>query len=199
MDTAALSTPTTASGPAPVDGLPKRLGRVLFGTVLMTATMPLIVVPFPGMEMWAWWAVFAALALKIGLGISLVLVALRQFELAAFPPGSPALQDPVARWVLAQSDRLWRWCWPVWCLAQLVLLFMPIFFTLYLVVTALRPLYVTLRQPQPTAAGFWQEARLTLRSLWSTVLGLFFLTVSTLLGSGSALATLAWLVWHAPR
>lgn len=166
----------------------KRLGQVFLGTAGFILAVPIIVV-FPASWDLQPWQVLLMLTAKIGLGLWILLKSLNLFKEACFPPGSAALEDPVVRWFVEKDTQLWKKCWPLWIVAQLMLLFMPMLMMAFLMVVALRPLYVTMRHPQPSLGLLRSEGTKTLRFLWATIKGLFFLTLSTLMGSSAALVT----------
>lgn len=178
-----------------MDGILKRLGRVVVGTIgfaLAAPTMTLL--PTRVMAGNAWDLLIIAAA--IALGTVIVLASLRQYELAAFPPGCSALQDPVAIWFLTRQNQLWQYSKILWCFAHLFVLFMPVLMTAFLLVVALRPIYATLQHSQPSPGVFFEEFRRTARFFLATAQGLFFLTLSTLAGTGTMLTLCFLLVYN---
>ena len=179
-----------------MDGIGKRLGRVLLGSAGLAAAVPLIVVIPEWVARQAPWLALLCIGAKIVLGTLLALRSLHQYQLAAFPPGCEALQDPVVGWFTAKQAALWKRSKVAGFLADIVILFAPVLVVYFLAVVALRPFYATWRSPQPGPATFLREARQTGRFFWATAKGLFFLTLSTLLGAGIALSIMAYLLYR---
>ena len=160
----------------------------MLGTVGFVIAIPVIMFPPPGDGNWLFWVLLLG---KMGLGLLILLKSLDLYRRAAFPPNSPALSDPVVAWFCEQDARLYKASKIGWVLAQLMLLFVPVFMVGLLLMILLRPAYVTLRHSQPDLGMFVSEGRRTLHFVLATVKGLFFLTLSTLMGSSAALVTLA--------
>lgn len=168
----------------------------MLGTLGFVVAMPVIMVPPPGDGRWYFWVLLVG---KMLAGLWILLKSLDFYRRAAFPPDSPALSDPVAAWFCAQDEKLYKKSKIAWNLAQLLLLFMPVFMLGFLVVVALRPIYVTLRHPQPNLSFFMTEVSQTLRFLIATIKGLFFLMLSTLMGAAAALTTIGLIFYLAGR
>jgi len=158
--------------------------------------MPVIVVPPPGIESLAPWQAILVIIVKVALGMLILLKGLDLFKVASFPPGSVALDDPIAGWFADKQAALRKRSWFLYMLMDFVLLFMPVLMGLFLLAVALRPIYVTLQQSPPTWEFFYVEGNKTVLFLMATLKGLFFLTLSTLMGSGAALLTLAYLMYR---
>ncbi|MBT9582032.1 hypothetical protein IV102_01710 [bacterium] len=166
----------------------KRLSQVMLGTIGFVIAIPVIMFPPPGDGNWLFWVLLLG---KMGLGLLILLKSLDLYRRAAFPPNSPALRDPVVAWFCEQDARLYKASKIAWVFAQLMLIFVPVFMLGFGLTILLRPAYVTLRHPQPGLGTFVVEGRRTLHFVLATVKGLFFLTLSTLMGSMAALITLA--------
>lgn len=173
----------------------RRLGQVLLGTLGFVAAIPIIMVPPPGDGNWVF---FLALLGKLGLGLGILLLSLDQYRRAAFPPGSAALSDPVMVWLSAQEARLYGWSKLAWLASQFLMLFMPVLLTGIFLAVVLRPLYVTCSHANPSLALLRREGTQTLAFVLATLKGLFFLTLSTLLGSSAALITFVTILRHPP-
>ena len=72
----------------------RRLGLVLLGTLGFLLAVGIIMVIPPGDGNWLFWL---CLVSKIPLGLLVLLKSFDFYRRAAFPPDSPALQDPVAQ------------------------------------------------------------------------------------------------------
>jgi hypothetical protein len=175
--------------------LRQRLLWLTVGTLGFILAMPVIVIPPPGDGNWLFWSLLFG---KVGLGMWILLKALDYYRCACFPPGSAALSDPVALWFLEREAALKKRSWILWFLSQILLLFMPVLMMGFLALVVARPFYATFRHPQPSFAFLWGEILATLRFLWASAKGLFFLTLATLLGSASALGTIALILWKYP-
>lgn len=179
-----------------MDGIGKRSGRVLLGTAGLAAAVPVIVVIPELIARQAPWLAVLCIVLKIVLGTLLALASLHQYQLAAFPPGCEALQDPVVSWFTEKQAALWKKSKIAGICADVVVLFAPVLVVYFLGAVALRPVYATMRHPQPGPAVFFSEARQTGRFFWATAKGLFFLTLSTLLGATVSLSIMAYLLYQ---
>lgn len=171
----------------------------MLGTLGFVVAMPVIVVPPPGIESLAPWQAILVIVAKVALGMLILLKGLDLFKIASFPPGSVALDDPIARWFADKQAALRKRSWFLYMLMDFVLLLMPVLMGLFLLAVALRPVYVTLQQRPPTWDFFYVEANKTVHFLMATVKGLFFLTLSSMMGCGAALLTLAYLMFQVHR
>ncbi|MBX3172245.1 MAG: hypothetical protein KF760_32875 [Candidatus Eremiobacteraeota bacterium] len=170
----------------------KRLGLVLAGTSGFVLAVGIIMVIPPGDGNWLFWL---CLLSKIPLGLLVLLKSFDFYRRAAFPPDSPALQDPVALWWAEKEQKLYEQSRLAWLAAQFLFFFVPAFMLLFLVGVAARPFYVTLRGT--SELGLRAELGRTGKFLVSSAVGLFFLTLSTLMGSTAALGTIAFVLYRA--
>lgn len=171
-----------------------RLGQVLLATLGCVLAMPvMVVIPEVLADQHPALAV-SAIAVKVMLGLVLLMASFHLYLRACFPPGSAALDDPVAHWFSQQLEALRKRSGCLWLLAQLVVLFTPILLSVLFLLTLLRPFYATMQHSAPSLGVLFVELRRTGQFLWASAKGLFLLTLSTFLGAGSALLTLYWLV-----
>ncbi len=170
----------------------KRLGLVVMGTLGFVLAVGIIMVIPPGDGNWLFWL---CLLSKIPLGLLILLKSFDFYRRAAFPPDSPALQDPVALWWAAKEQQLYEQTKLGWVAAQFLFFFVPAFMLLFLAGVAARPFYVTVRGQSDI--GLRAELGRTGKFLVSSAVGLFFLTLSTLMGSTAALGTIAFVLYRA--
>ncbi|MBS2034069.1 hypothetical protein JST97_03725 [bacterium] len=170
----------------------KRLGLVLLGTLGFVLAVGVIMFIPPGDGNWLFWA---CILLKIALGLLILLKSFDFYRRSAFPPDSPALQDPVALWWCAKEEELYRQSKLAWMAAQFLFFFVPAFMLAFLLAVIIRPFYVTF---QGTARGGLRcELGRTAHFLLTSAVGLFFLTLSTLMGSAAGLGTVAYILYRA--
>lgn len=170
----------------------KRLGLVVMGTLGFVLAVGIIMVIPPGDGNWLFWL---CLLSKIPLGLLILLKSFDFYRRAAFPPDSPALQDPVALWWAAKEQQLYEQTKLGWVAAQFLFFFVPAFMLLFLAGVAARPFYVTVRGQSDI--GLRAELGRTGKFLVSSAVGLFFLTLSTLMGSTAALGTIVFVLYRA--
>ncbi len=170
----------------------KRLGLVLAGTLGFVLAVGVIMVIPPGDGNWLFWLCMLS---KIPLGLLILLKSFDFYRRAAFPPDSPALQDPVALWWVEKEQRLYEQSKLAWVAAQFLFFFVPAFMLFFLAGVAARPFYVSWRGTSDL--GLRGELGRTGRFLVSSAVGLFFLTLSTLMGSTAALGTIALILYRA--
>jgi hypothetical protein len=172
------------------------MGLVLLGTLGFVLAIPTLMIPPPGDGNWVFWLLLLA---KLGAGLLILLKSLDLYRRAAFPPDSPALRDPVVVWLGVQDQRLYRHSKLAWVVAQLLVIFVPLFMVGFLLLVLLRPVWFTLRHPEPSLSLLVREGRLTLHFVLATLQGLFFLTLATLLGSAAAMTTMGTMFYLASR
>lgn len=170
----------------------KRLGLVLLGTLGFVLAVGVIMVIPPGDGNWLFWLCILG---KIGLGLLILLKSLDCYRRSAFPADSPALQDPVALWCCAQEQALYRRSKLAWLVADLLFFFVPAFMLAFLAAVAVRPFYVTFRGTDQ--GGLRAELGRTAHFLVTSAVGLFFLTLSTLMGCAAGLGTVALVLYRA--
>ena len=170
----------------------KRLGMVMAGTTGFVLAVGVIMVIPPGDGNWLFWLCILS---KIPLGLLVLLKSLDFYRRAAFPPGSAALQDPVALWWMERERKLYDQSKLAWLAAQFLFFFVPAFMLLFLAGVAARPFYVTMTGNSDLGLG--GELRQTGRFVVSSAVGLFFLTLSTLMGSAAALGTVGLILYRA--
>lgn len=170
----------------------KRLGLVLLGTVGFVLAVAVIMFIPPGDGNWLFWLCILG---KVALGLLILLKSFDFYRRSAFPPDSPALQDPVALWWCAKEEELYRQSKLAWLAAQFLFFFVPAFMLAFLLAVVIRPFYVTIRGG--AQGGLKSELGRTAHFLITSAVGLFFLTLSTLMGSAAGLGTVAWILYRA--
>ncbi|MFN8610765.1 MAG: hypothetical protein U0931_24705 [Vulcanimicrobiota bacterium] len=170
----------------------KRLGLVLLGTLgFVLAVLVIMFIP-PGDGNWLFWMCILG---KIALGLLILLKSFDFYRRSAFPPDSPALQDPVALWWCAKEAELYQQSKLAWLAAQFLFFFVPGFMLAFLLAVLVRPFYVSLRGT--ARGGLRAELGRTSHFLMTSAVGLFFLTLSTLMGSAAGLGTVAYVLYRA--
>lgn len=167
-----------------------RLGQIALATLGCALAMPVIVVIPLALADQHPAVALSVIALKVGLGLLLLMASFHLYLRACFPPGSAALDDPVAQWFGQRLELLRQRSGCLWLLAQLVVLFTPVILSVMFVLTLLRPFYATVQHPSPGLGVLWAELRRTGKFLWASAKALLLLTLSTLLGAGASLLTL---------
>ena len=163
----------------------KRLGLVLLGTLGFVLAVGVIMFIPPGDGNWVFWVVILS---KIVAGLLLLLKSFDFYRRSAFPADSPALQDPVALWWSQKEQELYKHSKLAWMAAEFLFFFVPAFMLLFLLGVAARPFYVCARGT--SEIGLRGELERTGKFLITSAVGLFFLLLSTLMGSAAALTTI---------
>ena len=176
----------------------RRLGQIVLATLGCVLAMPVIVVIPLALADQHPAVALSVIGLKIGLGLLILMGSFHLYLRACFPPGSPALDDPVAQWFSARLEQLRQRSGCLWLLAQIFVLFTPLILSALFVLTLLRPFYATLQHPTPGLGVLWAELRRTGRFLWASAKGLLLLTLSTLLGAGASIVTFIVLIRQLP-
>lgn len=170
----------------------KRLGLVFLGTLGFVLAVGVIMFIPPGDGNWVFWVVILS---KTVAGLLILLKSFDFYRRSAFPADSPALQDPVALWWSQKEQKLYKQSKLAWLAAEFLFFFVPAFMLLFLLGVAARPFYVCARGT--SELGLRAELARTGKFLVTSAAGLFFLLLSTLMGSTAALATIALVLYRA--
>ena len=185
-----LELPPLKGKPVAECGVRYRLVRAFLGTVAVTLGMFLVAFHSPYFIQFGFAWSMAAMAGQMLLGALVLAKGLEQYEKASFPPGSQALQNPVACWIQAKLEYLKKLFWPLWFLAILLLMFTPILTAVFLPLVLWRPFYATVNSSGPYFEVFCREIKQTARYLYEMGKGLLILTLCCCLALGSSLVVL---------